>query len=140
MKFLKAILSRVRASTIVLTMAWSLVLVVFYAFKIKPFGFTHSDLLLLWGAGVLGIFITNRRLELIERRQADGEDAIRNSNLLYHAIVETSPDSVLVTDMVGRFIFCSKQTALLHGYEDAEELIGKSAFKLFPLREILRLG
>ncbi len=72
------------------------------------------------------------------KREAD--DVTRTSDLLYHAIVETSPDSVLVTDLMGRFIFCSKQTAILHKYDDAEELIGKSAFKLFPRREMVRIA
>jgi diguanylate cyclase (GGDEF)-like protein/PAS domain S-box-containing protein len=140
MKFAKAILSRVRASTAVMTAAWSLILSAFYIFKIRPFGFSHFDLVLMWAAGVLGIFFINRRLELIEKRRGNSEDAARNSDLLYHAIVETSPDSVLVTDLLGRFIFCSKQTAMLHKYDDPQDLIGKSAFKLFPLREIVRLG
>src|SRR5688572_19168496 len=123
MKLVKAILTRIRASTLVMAMGWSSILFLFYLFKIRPFGFALFDLLLFWAAGTLGIFFLNRRLELIENKQAAVEEVTRTSDLLYHAIVETSPDSVLVTDLMGRFIFCSKQTAILHKYDDADELI-----------------
>ena len=88
----------------------------------------------------MGIFFIHRRLELIENKRQSAEEIVRTSDLLYDAIVETSPDSVLVTDLKGKFIFCSKQTALLHQYDSPEELIGTSAFKLFPPRETVRIA
>jgi diguanylate cyclase (GGDEF)-like protein/PAS domain S-box-containing protein len=52
--------------------------------------------------------------------------------------METSPDSIAVTDLLGNFIFANKQTAALHGYDSPEEFIGKSAFSLFPLNEVAK--
>ncbi len=58
--------------------------------------------------------------------------------MIQRAILETSPDSFAVTDLTGRLIFCSQQTANLHGYDSPEQLLGKSAFTLFPLKEVIR--
>jgi diguanylate cyclase (GGDEF)-like protein/PAS domain S-box-containing protein len=41
-----------------------------------------------------------------------------------------------VTDLLGNYIFANKQTAILHGYDNTEEFIGKSAFGFFPLSEV----
>jgi diguanylate cyclase (GGDEF)-like protein/PAS domain S-box-containing protein len=140
MKLAKAIFTRIRASTLVIAMGWGLILFLFYFIRIRPFGFTLFDLVLLWAAGAVGIFFINRRLQLIENKSEGADDIISTSDLLYDAIVETSPDSVLVTDLKGNFIFCSKQTALLHQYDSPEDLIGTSAFKLFPPRETVRIA
>lgn len=87
---------------------------------------------LLWALGATGIY-----LAFYLRRKNQHENINNQINdLLYHAIIETSPDSVTVTDLLGNFIFCSKQTAALHGYKDPAELIGTSAFKLFPINEV----
>jgi len=117
-----------------------LILFLFYFFKIRPFGFTLFDLVFLWAAGALGVFLIHRSLGLVSNKRENTSDIARTSDLLYDAIVETSPDSVLVTDLKGRFIFCSKQTAILHQYDSPEELIGTSAFKLFPPRETVRIA
>lgn len=87
----------------------------------------------LWVAGALVLeFI------LLRGNTAQGQGAETNqvSNLIYHAILETSPDSVAVTDLLGNYIFANKQTAALHGYDSTDEFIGKSAFNFFALGEI----
>ena len=70
----------------------------------------------------------------------DGKDVEEGqiSNLIYHAVMDTSPDSVAVTDLLGNYIFANKQTAVLHGYDSSEEFIGKSAFSFFPLSEVTK--
>lgn len=70
----------------------------------------------------------------------DGKDVEEGqiSNLIYHAVMDTSPDSVAVADLLGNYIFANKQTAVLHGYESPEEFIGKSAFSFFPLSEVTK--
>ncbi len=138
MKFARAILLKIRAATFPLITGWSLVLLLYYVFKIKTMGSEGFDLLFLWAVGTLGIYFITKRSQGNEFKREVAEDITRMSDLLYHAIVETSPDSVSVTDLTGKFIFCSKQTAILHKYDNPEELVGKSAFKLFPLRESLR--
>lgn len=70
----------------------------------------------------------------------DGKDVEggKIGNLIYHAVMDTSPDSVAVTDLLGNYIFANKQTAVLHGYDSSEEFIGKSAFSFFPLSEVTK--
>ena len=55
-------------------------------------------------------------------------------------MVESSPDAITQTDLSGRILMCNRQTALMHGYERPEDLIGKSAFDLFPPDEHERAG
>jgi diguanylate cyclase (GGDEF)-like protein/PAS domain S-box-containing protein len=79
-------------------------------------------------------FIINNRLpEIKNNNNLSGQ----LGEMIQRAILETSPDSFVVADLRGKLIFCSQQTATLHGYDGPEELIGKSAFRLFPLKEII---
>lgn len=54
------------------------------------------------------------------------EEALRESEERYRSLVETSPDAIVVTDLSANIIIANKQTALLLGYETAEDLISKS--------------
>ena len=92
---------------------------------------THA---ILWLAGVL-IFEFILARGYTAKDGGKNEDDTQISNLIYHAVMETSPDSVAVTDLLGNYIFANKQTAALHGYDSTEEFIGKSAFGFFPLNE-----
>ncbi len=49
---------------------------------------------------------------------------------LYEALVRASPDAVTATDLNGVITFASQQTALLHGFANSEELVGKNSFDL----------
>lgn len=61
----------------------------------------------------------------IERHRAD--DAMRRSEELYRTLVDTSPDSISMTDLDGNFIKVSKRTLDMHGFDSEDELVGKSA-------------
>jgi PAS domain S-box-containing protein len=61
----------------------------------------------------------------IERHRA--EDAMRRSEELYRTLVDTSPDSISMTDLEGRFVKVSKRMLDVYGFESEEELIGESA-------------
>lgn len=58
------------------------------------------------------------------------EQALRQSEARYRSLVETSPDPILLLGHEGLVLFCNPQTAVLLGYDRAEELIGSSAFNL----------
>ncbi len=91
--------------------------------------------LILWLMGVLGLGLVVSRYYKEDNKRKDSEGG-QISSLIYRAILETSPDSVAATDLVGNYIFANKQTAILHGYDTADEFIGKSAFSLFALGDV----
>lgn len=49
-------------------------------------------------------------------------------NIIFEALVENSPLSIIITDLQGTMIYVSKAAILHAGYSRSEELIGKSAF------------
>lgn len=93
--------------------------------------------LILWLMGALGFSLVLSRYHMADNEGKD-VDGRRISSLIYRAVVETSLDSISVTDLLGNFTFANKQTALLHGYDTPEEFIGKSAFSLFALNEVAK--
>ncbi|MBI4702576.1 MAG: PAS domain S-box protein [Deltaproteobacteria bacterium] len=59
-----------------------------------------------------------------------GKRALRESETLYRALVETCPDAITVTDLQGKLLMTNRQAAALHGYGSAEEVLaaGLDAF------------
>ncbi len=81
----------------------------------------------------------HREIEQLQREIAKLKDSValsqkvanafKESETLYRSLVDTSPDAVSVSDLEGRVIHISKQTLRLHGYDRAEEVLGKSALE-----------
>jgi len=69
-------------------------------------------------------------LEEEEERHAQTENALKESEELYRTLLDTSPDSVTVTDLEGNFIMVNQGAVELHGCETKEELFEKNAFDL----------
>jgi len=69
-------------------------------------------------------------LEEVEERHAQTENALKESEELYRTLLDTSPDSVTVTDLEGNFIMVNQGAVELHGCETKEELFEKNAFDL----------
>jgi len=63
------------------------------------------------------------------------EIAIKHSEEKIRKILESSPDSITVTDLEGNITECNEATLKLHKFSSKEELIGKSAFMFFPKGE-----
>lgn len=124
-----------RAVSIQVILFWTVVIVSSYYVGniwLKNEVLTH---VILWFVGVAAFEYILLRGYTSKGQEQDGSGG-QISSLIYHAVMETSPDSVAVTDLLGNYIFANKQTAVLHGYDTTEEFIGKSTFSLFPLSEV----
>lgn len=124
-----------RAVSIQIILGWTLLII--STFYIGNIWFKNEILsyIILWLAGVV-IFEFILLRGYTANNQNKEEDISKVGNLIYHAIMETSPDSVAVTDLLGNYIFANKQTAVLHGYDSPDEFIGKSAFSFFSISEL----
>ena len=65
--------------------------------------------------------------DVTERRRS--EEAIRESEGLYRAILNSSPDAVVVTDMQGHIQMSSPAGLKMFGHPALDELIGRSIFE-----------
>ena len=67
--------------------------------------------------------------DITERRRA--EDALRDSELLYHSLVECLPQSIFRKDKQGRFTFGNRRFCDVLG-RSLEQIVGKTDFDFFP--------
>ena len=67
--------------------------------------------------------------DITQRRQA--EENLRNSETLYHSLVETLPQNILRKDPEGRFTFANQQFCKILGRPLAD-IVGKTDFDFFP--------
>src|SRR5262249_51574133 len=65
----------------------------------------------------------------LERRKA--EEALRESEALYHSLVESLPCLVLRKDLEGRFTFANRRFCEILG-RPLDPLLGKTDFDVFP--------
>ncbi|KKK88287.1 hypothetical protein LCGC14_2744700, partial [marine sediment metagenome] len=64
--------------------------------------------------------------DITERKQSDQK--LQESEELYKALVRTSPDAIIVSDLKGIIIEISQRAVELSGFKSIEDIIGKSAF------------
>jgi sigma-B regulation protein RsbU (phosphoserine phosphatase) len=67
--------------------------------------------------------------DITQRRQMEQE--LRNSESLYHSLVETMPQNVFRKDLLGRFTFANQQYCN-HYHCKQEDILGKTDFDFFP--------
>jgi len=87
--------------------------------------FREPDLDLLQMFGALGSQVG----QFIERRRA--EEALKDSEALYHSLVESLPLNLLRKDAQGRFTFANQLFCEELG-KPLEEIVGKTDFHFFP--------
>ncbi len=56
------------------------------------------------------------------------EDALYESEMLYHTIIDSSPDAICMADRNGNLTFVSQNAVNIFGYFDIQEVIGTSIF------------
>ena len=67
--------------------------------------------------------------DITQRRQA--EENLRNSETLYHSLVETLPQNIFRKDIEGRFTFANRQFCKMLG-KTLDQIVGKTDFDFFP--------
>jgi PAS domain S-box-containing protein len=67
--------------------------------------------------------------DITERKRT--EEALRDSELLYHSLVECLPQNIFRKDKQGRFTFCNTRFCTTIG-KTPEQIIGRSDFDFFP--------
>ena len=91
---------------------------------------------LLDNPAVGGVVINYR--DITERKQA--EERLKESEEKWRSLVENAPDGIVVTDVKGTIVQSNTATANMHGYESAEELLGKSFFEFVAKKEHPRIA
>src|SRR6266446_2075335 len=76
----------------------------------------------------IGQFIERKRAE---EEQRLAEEAVRNSEALYHSLVETLPLNVFRKDLQGRFIVANQLFCRTVG-KPLEEILGKTDYDFYP--------
>jgi len=66
--------------------------------------------------------------DITERRRM--EDAVKEAAELYNTFMQASPDAVGLIDLNGRYTNVSRKMLELHGFEKAEEMLGRSVLEL----------
>ncbi len=67
--------------------------------------------------------------DITDRKQA--EEALRQSEARYRALIESCPDPVVMVDLLGRFVFASQRAAEQHGILNPDELVGTQVADFF---------
>src|SRR5262249_423866 len=74
------------------------------------------------------------RTARLEQEMAEGkraEEALRESEALYHSLVEHLPVLIYRKDRDGRFIFANDEFSVFNGYS-GNEILGQTAFAFLP--------
>jgi PAS domain S-box-containing protein len=89
---------------------------------IEALGANHLD-----NPAIKGITITSH--DITERKKA--EIALKESEQRFRMLFETSPDSVVVSDMEGNIVLINKQFVKMHAIKQPDKVIGRNVAEFF---------
>lgn len=68
------------------------------------------------------------------------EDALRESEQKYRGLVTEISDGIFITDNTGRLTFANPALARIHGFENPDQLVGKTFLEFIPPSSIMEVG
>jgi diguanylate cyclase (GGDEF)-like protein/PAS domain S-box-containing protein len=90
-------------------------------------------------AAVVGAYYSTRRFNRALSRQAQAETKLALERNVLRTVTDNIPDSIFAKDTEGRYLLANKAFAKLHGVSSPDELLGKTAFDLFPKERAIAL-
>jgi diguanylate cyclase (GGDEF)-like protein/PAS domain S-box-containing protein len=83
-------------------------------------------------AAVVGTYYSTRRLDRALSMRAQTEKKLALERNVLRTVTDNIPDSIFAKDAEGRYLLANKAFATIHGMKSPDELLGKTAFDLFP--------
>jgi diguanylate cyclase (GGDEF)-like protein/PAS domain S-box-containing protein len=83
-------------------------------------------------AAVIGSYYLSGKLKRAILAHAQAETNLAMERNVLRTVTDNIPDSIFAKDTDGRYLFANKAFAALHGIESRDDVLGKTAFDLFP--------
>jgi diguanylate cyclase (GGDEF)-like protein/PAS domain S-box-containing protein len=83
-------------------------------------------------AAVVGTYYSTRRLDRALFLHAEAEKRLALDRNVLRTVTDNIPDSIFAKDKEGHYLLANKAFAKLHGMKSPDDLLGKTAFDLFP--------
>jgi diguanylate cyclase (GGDEF)-like protein/PAS domain S-box-containing protein len=90
-------------------------------------------------AAVVGAYYSTRRLDRALSLHAQAEKKLALERNVLRTVTDNIPDSIFAKDTEGRYLLANKAFAKLHGMKSPDDLLGKTAFDLFPKERAVAL-
>ncbi len=90
-------------------------------------------------AAVVGAYFSTRRLDRALSLHAQAEKKLALERNVLRTVTDNIPDSIFAKDTQGRYMLANKAFAALHGMKSPDDLLGKTAFDLFPKERAIAL-
>jgi diguanylate cyclase (GGDEF)-like protein/PAS domain S-box-containing protein len=91
-------------------------------------------------AAVVGTYYSTWRLDRALLLQAQAEKKLALERNVLRTVTDNIPDSIFAKSTEGRYLLANKAFATLHGVQSPDELLGKTAFDLFPKERAIALN
>ncbi len=81
----------------------------------------------------LAMVLANVAAMAIHRQKT--QEALQASEVRYRALAEMSPNSITMSDLSGNIVYCNQRTAVIHGYENVDQILGTNVLNYFAAEE-----